>query len=125
MKKRFKVWPYREGDPPLFHKGPLKSIYSIEGQFIDEFESGISPFLARHPDDALAFFLPVSVANIIQYVYQPLINYSRQRLQNVVEDYVDLVSTRYPYWNRSNGADHFFISCHDWVYNTYIYLDKS
>ncbi|XVE53596.1 hypothetical protein DITRI_Ditri03aG0015000 [Diplodiscus trichospermus] len=115
MQKRFRVWPYREGDSPLFHKGPMNSIYAIEGQFIDEFESGISPFLARHPDDALAFFLPVSVVNIIEYVYKPYKDYSRQRLQNIVEDYIDVVSTRYPYWNRSNGADHFLISCHDWA----------
>ncbi|XVF35621.1 hypothetical protein REPUB_Repub18cG0161800 [Reevesia pubescens] len=115
MQKRFRVWPYREGDPPLFHKGPLNSIYAIEGQFIDEFESGISPFLARHPDEALAFFLPVSIVNIVEYVYRPYVDYSRKRLQNVVKDYIDIVSARYPYWNRSNGADHFLISCHDWA----------
>ncbi|OMO90778.1 Exostosin-like protein [Corchorus olitorius] len=115
MQKRLRVWPYREGDPPLFHKGPMNNIYSIEGQFIDEFDSGISPFLARHPNEALVFFLPVSVVNIIQYVYRPYRNYSRERLQNIVKDYIDVVSVRYPYWNRSNGADHFFISCHDWA----------
>ncbi|KAK6237000.1 hypothetical protein QUC31_020792 [Theobroma cacao] len=115
MQKRFRVWPYREGDPPLFHKGPLNSIYSIEGHFIDEFDSGNSPFLARHPDEALVYFLPVSVVNIIEYVYRPYIDYSRKRLQNIVKDYIDVVSTRYPYWNRSNGADHFLISCHDWA----------
>lgn len=115
MQKRFRVWTYKEGDSPLFHNGPMNDIYSIEGQFIDELESGISPFLARSPDEALAFFLPVSVVNIIRYVYRPYTNYSRERLQHIVKDYIGIVSTRYPYWNRSNGADHFMISCHDWV----------
>ncbi|KAK8641097.1 hypothetical protein V6N13_010526 [Hibiscus sabdariffa] len=115
MQKRFRVWAYKEGDAPLFHKGPLNDIYSIEGQFIDELESDISPFLAPTPDEALAFFLPVSVVNIIKYVYRPYTNYSRDRLQNIVKDYIGIVSTRYPYWNRSNGADHFMISCHDWA----------
>ncbi|KAE8656618.1 putative glycosyltransferase [Hibiscus syriacus] len=114
MQKRFRVWPYKEGDAPLFHKGPVNDIYSIEGQFIDELESDISPFVAPTPDEAIAFFLPVSVVNIVKYVYRPYTNYSRERLQNIVKDYIGIVSTRYPYWNRSDGADHFMISCHDW-----------
>ncbi|KAI4316347.1 hypothetical protein L6164_024335 [Bauhinia variegata] len=115
MKKRFRVWVYKEGEPPIFHRGPMNDIYSIEGQFIDELESDKSPFLAKHPNQALVFFLPISVVNIIVYVYRPYTNYSRARLQNIVKDYIDLVSHRYPYWNRSQGADHFLLSCHDWA----------
>lgn len=115
MEKRFRVWTYKEGEPPLFHKGPMADIYCIEGHLIDELESGKSPFSARHPDEALAFFLPVSILNIIVFVYRPYTNFSRSRLQNIVKDYIDTVSARYPYWNRSSGADHFLVSCHDWV----------
>lgn len=115
MEKRFRVWAYKEGEQPLFHRGPMNDIYSIEGQFIDELESDKSPFAASHPDDAVAYFIPVSIVNIIRYVYRPYTDYSRKRLQNIVKDYIDLISSRYPYWNRSNGADHFFVSCHDWV----------
>ncbi|XP_020536418.1 probable glycosyltransferase At5g11130 [Jatropha curcas] len=115
MEKRFRVWTYKEGEPPLFHNGPVNNIYSTEGQFIDELESGKSLFSARHPDEALAFFLPVSIVAIIQYVYRPYVNYSRQRLQIIVKDYVETISTRYPYWNRTSGADHFLVSCHDWA----------
>ncbi|XP_028799173.1 probable glycosyltransferase At5g11130 [Neltuma alba] len=115
MEKRFRIWVYKEGEAPIFHNGPLNDIYSIEGQFIDEFESGLSPFLAKHPMEAISFFLPVSIVNIVLYVYRPYTNYSRLRLQSIFQDYVHLVSHRYPFWNQTRGADHFMLSCHDWA----------
>ncbi|KAJ7966204.1 Exostosin family protein [Quillaja saponaria] len=116
MEKRMKIWVYKEGEPPLFHRGPMQDIYSIEGQFIDELDSGKSPFLALKSDEAILFFLPASIVNIRLYVSKnPYTSYSRAHLQNVVKDYIDLVSNRYPYWNRSRGADHFLVSCHDWA----------
>ena len=120
MVKRFKVWTYREGAQPIFHEGPLTNIYAIEGQFIDEmdFIVGKSPFIAKHPDEAHAFFLPLSVVKVVQFLYLPITSpedYSRKRLQRVVTDYVKVVADKYPYWNRSGGADHFMVSCHDWV----------
>ncbi|XP_007204886.2 probable glycosyltransferase At3g42180 [Prunus persica] len=118
MVKRFKVWSYKEGEQPLVHFGPVNNIYGIEGQFIDEIEREESPFRATHPDEAHTFFLPVSVANIVHYVYMPITrkqDYYRDRLQRVVMDYIGVVANKYPYWNRSNGADHFMASCHDWA----------
>ncbi|KAK7292031.1 hypothetical protein RIF29_07660 [Crotalaria pallida] len=119
MIKRFKVWVYKEGEQPLVHDGPLNNIYAIEGQFIDEMENSIrNPFKARNPDEAHVFYLPISVANAVRYVYLPIMSttdYNRDRLFRLVEDYVGAVSHKYPYWNRSNGADHFFLSCHDWA----------
>ncbi|KAK2984176.1 hypothetical protein RJ640_000192 [Escallonia rubra] len=114
MMKKFKVWIYREGERPLVHDGPLKDIYAIEGQFISEMESGMSPFMASHPEEAHAFFIPISVANIVDYVYTPITTYSRHQLQCLVADYIDVIAKKYPYWNRSHGADHFMVSCHDW-----------
>ncbi|CAL5438961.1 unnamed protein product [Camellia sinensis] len=114
MVKRFKVWTYKEGEQPLVHAGPFKDIYAIEGQFIAEMESETNPFMASHPDEAHAFFIPISVANIVDFVYMPITNYSRDQLQNVVSDYISVVANKYPYWNRSNGVDHFMDSCHDW-----------
>ncbi|KAJ4957611.1 hypothetical protein NE237_024722 [Protea cynaroides] len=114
MMKRFKIWTYREGEPPLVHDGPLNYIYSTEGQFIDEMESGLSPFTTHNPDEAHTFFLPFSVANVILYLYRPLVSYSRKPLQRFAADYIRIISKKYPYWNRSSGGDHFMVSCHDW-----------
>ncbi|XP_068638050.1 probable glycosyltransferase At5g20260 [Aristolochia californica] len=115
MERRFKVWSYREGEPPLVHDGPVSNIYSTEGQFIDEMESGNSPFAAKTPAEAHAFFIPFSVVKVIWYLYKPLVTYSREQLQRLVTDYVNVVSTKYQFWNRSLGADHFMVSCHDWA----------
>ncbi|XP_075650764.1 putative glycosyltransferase At5g20260 [Castanea sativa] len=118
MMKRFKVWTYGEGEQPLVHNGPLKDVYAIEGQFIDEIESYKSPFRACNPEEAHVFFLPISVANIVDYVYMPITtdaDFYRDRLQRIVMDYVKVVADKHPYWNRSNGADHFMLSCHDWA----------
>lgn len=117
MVKRFKIWSYREGDQPLVHNGPMTYIYSIEGQFIDELDaSGKSPFLAHHPDEAHTFFLPISVRKIADYLYDRPYPYTfHGRLVRIFTDYINVVAQKYEYWNRSNGADHFMLSCHDWV----------
>ncbi|RWR85627.1 putative glycosyltransferase isoform X1 [Cinnamomum micranthum f. kanehirae] len=114
MEKRFKVWAYREGEVPLFHQGPCNNIYATEGHFIDEMEGGQSRFSTSHPDEAHAFFLPVSIVNAVQYINKPARSYSRLPLQHLVTDYIGVISNKYPYWNRSQGGDHFFVSCHDW-----------
>ncbi|CAI0629407.1 unnamed protein product [Linum tenue] len=118
MVKRFKIWTYREGERPLVHRAPMTNIYSIEGQFLDEMESGKSPFRAQTPEEAHMFYIPVSVASIIHFIYQPVLtkkDYDRGRLHRIVDDYVGIVAGKYPYWNRSQGADHFVVSCHDWA----------
>lgn len=122
MVKRFKVWTYKEGEHPLVHLGPVNNIYGIEGQFIDEIESQKSTFKATNPEEALMFFLPFSVANIVQFIYKPIkspADYNRDRLFHIVMDYVGVVAHKYPFWNRSSGADHFMLSCHDWVCSSF------
>ncbi|KAL8234964.1 hypothetical protein R6Q59_021064 [Mikania micrantha] len=115
MIKTLKVWTYKEGDIPLVHDGPMKSIYAVEGQFIEEME-GNRRMAASHPDEAHAFFIPISVTNIVHYLFsqqdEPF-NFL-QREQQILQDYIGVIAERYPYWNRSNGADHFYVSCHDW-----------
>ncbi|KAG1368823.1 putative glycosyltransferase [Cocos nucifera] len=112
MEKSLKVYVYEEGEPPIFHDGPCFSIYSTEGLFINNMDME-NRLRSRDPDRAHVFFLPFSVVRMVQHIYQ------RDRrdmspLRQTVRDYIHVISRKYPYWNRSLGADHFMLSCHDW-----------
>nr|BAK03842.1 predicted protein [Hordeum vulgare subsp. vulgare] len=116
MERRFKVYVYEEGEPPILHTGPCKDIYTIEGRFIEQLELLAPPapgVRTRDADRAHAFFLPFSVAQMMQFAYRQL-SYDRGPLLSLVGDYVRVVASRHPFWNRSAGADHFMLSCHDW-----------
>lgn len=113
MEKQLKVFVYDEGEPPLFHNGPCKSIYSMEGNFIHRMETD-SHFRTKDPEKAHLFFLPFSVAMLVRFVYVRD-SHDFGPIKQTVIDYVNVVSTKYPYWNRSLGADHFMLACHDWV----------
>ncbi|XP_010933454.3 probable glycosyltransferase At5g03795 [Elaeis guineensis] len=112
MEKLFKVFVYEEGEPPIFHDGPCRSIYSTEGFFINNMDME-SRLRTRDPDRAHVFFLPFSVVRMVQYIY-PRDHHDMRPLRKTVLDYINLISGKYPFWNRSLGADHFMLSCHDW-----------
>ncbi|XP_024960442.1 probable glycosyltransferase At3g07620 [Cynara cardunculus var. scolymus] len=112
MEKLFKVYVHEEGEPPLFHTGPTNNIYSIEGLFLNYMEND-PHFRISDPDRAHVYFLPFSVAMILDNLFDPIIR-DKAVLGRVIGDYVHTVSSRYPYWNRSLGSDHFMLSCHDW-----------
>ncbi|KAF2307491.1 hypothetical protein GH714_029118 [Hevea brasiliensis] len=59
MEKQFKVFVYEEGEPPIFHDGPCKNIYSMEGNFIHSMELD-KQFRTKDPDKAHVYFLPFS-----------------------------------------------------------------
>ncbi|XP_015167331.1 probable glycosyltransferase At5g03795 [Solanum tuberosum] len=112
MEKNFKVYVYEEGEPPIFHNGPCRSIYSTEGRFIHEMERG-SLYRTKNPDEALVYFLPFSVVVMVQYLFVPGAH-DMHVIGRTVADYVKVISERHSFWNRSRGADHFMLSCHDW-----------
>ncbi|XP_050226612.1 probable glycosyltransferase At5g03795 [Mercurialis annua] len=112
MEKQFKVFVYEEGEPPVFHNGPCKSIYSMEGNFIHRMEID-DQFRTKDPEKAHVYFLPFSVAMMVQFVYVRD-SHDFGPIKRTVRDYVDLIAGKYPYWNRSIGADHFMLACHDW-----------
>ncbi|XP_058204141.1 probable glycosyltransferase At5g03795 [Rhododendron vialii] len=112
MEKQFKVFVYEEGEPPVFHDGPCKSIYAMEGNFIYHME--ISQFRTKDPEKAHVFFLPLSVTLIVRFVYDRKSHDHWGPMKQTVKDYVHLVARKYQYWNRSLGADHFMLACHDW-----------
>ncbi|WVZ62223.1 hypothetical protein U9M48_011990, partial [Paspalum notatum var. saurae] len=112
MEKLFKVYVYEEGEPPVFHDGPCRSIYSTEGRFIHSMETE-TRLRTRDPGLAHAFFLPFSVVKMVQMIYEPN-SHDMAPLKRTVADYIAVLAAKYPYWNRSAGADHFMLSCHDW-----------
>ncbi|XP_002989572.2 probable glycosyltransferase At5g03795 isoform X1 [Selaginella moellendorffii] len=112
MEKRLKVFAYPEGEEPLVHNGPCKEIYAIEGRFIQELQ-GKNSYLTSDPEKAHLFFLPFSVAMMVTYLYTPG-SHDMGPLGRFTRDYIDVISHRYSSWNRSRGADHFMVSCHDW-----------
>lgn len=112
MEKTLKIYIYEEGEPPLFHYSKSLGILGIEGIIIHQIE--ISKFRTRDPNKAHLFLLPISVQSIATYAY---VRHNRawDPLQNIARDYIKLISTVHPYWNRTLGHDHFIIGCHDWV----------
>lgn len=114
MEKRFKVYVYKEGELPMVHDGPCKNIYASEGRFIREMEHADNRFRTRDSHLAHVFFLPFSVTWIVKFLYKPN-TYDVTPLQEIVSDYVRVISTKHSFWNRTQGADHFMLSCHDWV----------
>ncbi|KAK2978748.1 hypothetical protein RJ640_003907 [Escallonia rubra] len=38
---------------------------------------------------------------------------SYENMTVIVHNYVESLISKYPYWNRTLGADHFFVTCHD------------
>lgn len=113
MEKLFKIYVYKEGDRPLFHNGVCKSIYSTEGRLIHEIEKG-TLYKTEDPEEALVYFLPFSVVMMVQYLYVPGAR-EIHAIENTVSDYINVISQNHGFWNRSHGADHFMVSCHDWV----------
>ncbi|KAK4492898.1 hypothetical protein RD792_000223 [Penstemon davidsonii] len=112
MESMFKIFVYEEGEPPLFHNGPSKDIYSSEGLLLGFIESN-THFRTHNPHEAHAYFLPFSVVMILHHLFDPVIR-DKAVLERVVSDYIHVISSKYSYWNRSLGADHFMLSCHDW-----------
>ncbi|GMH11993.1 hypothetical protein Nepgr_013834 [Nepenthes gracilis] len=112
MEKRFRIYVYEEGEPPLFHNGHCKSLYSSEGRFINEMEKG-QMFTTRDPDKAHVYFLPFSIVMMVQYIHVAG-SHDIHPIGRTVADYVRIIAQKYPFWNRSLGADHFMLSCHDW-----------
>lgn len=113
MEKVFKVYVYPDGDLPIVHDGPCKDLYSIEGRFLHQMEHEVGRFRTYDPNAAHVYYFPFSVTWMVKYLY--IANYDLTPIQRFVADYVRGISTRYPFWNRTHGADHFMLACHDWV----------
>ncbi|KAI5330260.1 hypothetical protein L3X38_029658 [Prunus dulcis] len=86
MERLFKIYVYEEGDPPIFHNGPCKSI----GRFIHEMEMEMDNniYKTTDPDEALVYFLPFSVVMLVQYLYAAD-SHNTNSIGRAVIDYVN------------------------------------
>lgn len=113
MERMLKVYIYREGEKPIFHQPMLRGIYASEGWFMKLMEAN-KKFVVKDPKKAHLFYLPFSSLKLRIALHEP--NFATQNdLEKHLQDYVDMIATRYRFWNRSNGTDHFLVACHDWV----------
>lgn len=113
MEKILKVYVYEEGEKPLCHTPELSGIYASEGWFMKLLEEN-KRFVVHDPDKAHLFYLPYSSRQLRIHLYVPD-SHSMQPLSIFLRDYVNLISAKYPFWNRTRGSDHFLVACHDWV----------
>lgn len=112
MEKTLKVYVYRDGARPIFHQPDLKGIYASEGWFMKLMENS-KKFVVKDPNRAHLFYLPYGARQLELALYVP----DSQNLKPLLlymKNYVDMISAKYPFWNRTRGSDHFFVACHDW-----------
>ncbi|KAJ8557504.1 hypothetical protein K7X08_003129 [Anisodus acutangulus] len=107
MERKFKVYIYKDGDSKTFYRTPRKLTgkYSSEGYFFQNIR--VSKFVTEDPDEAHSFFIPISCHKMRGK------GTSYENMTIIVQNYVDSLIAKYPYWNRTMGADHFFVTCHD------------
>uniref|UniRef100_A0ACD5TS21 Uncharacterized protein n=1 Tax=Avena sativa TaxID=4498 RepID=A0ACD5TS21_AVESA len=113
MEALLKVYIYHDGAKPIFHSPFLKGIYASEGWFMKLIEGADQDFVVRDPNRAHLFYLPYSSRQLEHNLYVPGSN-TLEPLSIFVKNYIDMISAKFPYWNRTKGADHFFVACHDW-----------
>ncbi|KAK3210653.1 hypothetical protein Dsin_015359 [Dipteronia sinensis] len=109
MERMLKIYIYKEGEKPVFHQPHMRGIYASEGWFMKLME-GNKKFTVRDPKKAHLFYLPFSV-KMLRFTE----NFNKKDLQRHLKNYVELIAGKYRFWNRTGGADHFLVACHDWA----------
>lgn len=113
MERTLKIYIYKEGVKPIFHQPKMRGIYASEGWFMKLIE-GNKKFVVRDPRKAHLFYLPFS-SRMLRTALDGQEFQNVQDLQKYLKDYVELIAGKYGFWNRTGGADHFLVACHDWV----------
>ncbi|KAI3696668.1 hypothetical protein L6452_29129 [Arctium lappa] len=113
MEKTLKVYIYKEGDKPIFNQpeAVLKGIYASEGWFMLEMKAS-KRFVTRKPKEAHLFYIPYS-SKMLKATLSPN-SHDRESVVPYLKNYLDMIAGRYGFWNRTGGADHFLVACHDW-----------
>lgn len=112
MELILKVFIYGDGARPIFHEPHLQGIYASEGWFMKSMEAN-RQFVTRDPKKAHLFYLPYSARQLELALYVPN-SHNLKPLSIFLRDYVNMIASKYPFWNRTHGSDHFLVACHDW-----------
>lgn len=124
MEEMLKVYIYKEGQKPIVHQPVLKGIYASEGWFMKLLEAN-KKFVTKDARKAHLFYLPFSSRMLEETLYVPN-SHSHKNLIQFLRNYLDVIKGKHPFWNRTGGADHFLVACHDWVcyqfYSQYIHI---
>ncbi|XP_076897427.1 putative glycosyltransferase At5g03795 [Bidens hawaiensis] len=112
MNKTLKIYiyPHAETDPfaniflPDNHGSPGGN-YASENYF--KIALSMSHFVTQDPFKADLFFLPFSIAGMR---HDKRIGVGG--IKTFIKDYIYNISHKYPFWNRTGGADHFYVACH-------------
>lgn len=113
MEKILKVYVYKEGEKHIFHQPYLRGIYASEGWFLKLMERN-KQFAVRDPRKAHLFYLPFSSLKLREMLHENHFA-SQKDLGSHLKNYVDSIARKYRFWNRTKGADHFLVACHDWA----------
>ncbi|KAJ4835124.1 hypothetical protein Tsubulata_046698, partial [Turnera subulata] len=107
MEKNLKVFVYQdEGeDMACYQPGKLTGKHASEGYFFVNIRE--SRFLTPDPSKAHLFIVPVPCQN------PHVLGRRYEDLTIPLRDLVTRLITKYPYWNRTSGADHVFVTCRD------------
>ncbi|XP_074273778.1 putative glycosyltransferase At3g07620 [Silene latifolia] len=109
MTRILKIYVYKEGETPIFHEPRVRGIYAAEGWFMKLVEKS-KQFVVRDPKKAHLFYLPFSSNSLRSTLH----DHSMKDLERYLSGYVDIIKKKHRFWNRTNGADHFLVACHDW-----------
>ncbi|KAF7851861.1 hypothetical protein BT93_L2020 [Corymbia citriodora subsp. variegata] len=123
MEQILKVYIYKEGEKPVFHRPILKGLYASEGWFM-KLMKGNKQYLVKNPRKAHLFYMPFS-SRMLEYAVYVRNSHNRTNLRQYLKQYTDKISARYPFFNRTGGADHFLVACHDWApYETRHHMER-
>ncbi|XP_024983722.1 probable glycosyltransferase At5g03795 [Cynara cardunculus var. scolymus] len=113
MEQMLKVYIYKDGEKPIFHDWILEGIYASEGWFLKLMEAN-KQFVTEDPSEAHLFYIPFSSRLLELTLYVPH-SHSRNNLIQFMKNHTEMLITKYPFWNRTDGSDHFLAGCHDWA----------
>ncbi|KAJ4839869.1 hypothetical protein Tsubulata_903174 [Turnera subulata] len=113
MERTLKVYIYKDGNRPIFHVPIMKGLYASEGWFM-KLMHGNKRFMVKDPRKAHLFYMPFS-SRMLEYHLYVRNSHNRTNLRLFLKDYAEKIAAKYPYWNRTGGADHILVACHDWA----------